>query len=311
LDARLGGLFTRLRRSGDLTGKAGELVPLLGVTGLAARRVLAVGLGKRTDLDRANLHDAASAAARHATTKGTSRLTFVLPDGVPAGTAALAAGVGLMQGCAGPGLRKSAPARFVPKELWLLAAPGSATDDLRPAVRRAAVEGRAVALARELVNLPPCDLDPEAFARRAKAEAAEVGVECEVFDEARLEAERMGALLGVARGSDRPPRLVVLRYRGAGNGRVLGLVGKGVTFDSGGLSLKTSEQMLDMKCDMAGAAAVLGAVQAAAALRLPVNLLGVMPLVENMPSGRSLKLGDVLRARNGKTVEVLNTDAEG
>jgi len=141
--------------------------------------------------------------------------------------------------------------------------------------------------------------------------AKEHGIECAIWDEKRLEAERMGSLLGVARGSDRPPRLVVLRYSRGSPGRLLALVGKGVTFDSGGLSLKTNDQMVDMKCDMAGAAAVLGAMQAVAELKLPVNVLGVLALVENMPSGHALKLGDVLRARNGKTIEVLNTDAEG
>jgi leucyl aminopeptidase len=121
----------------------------------------------------------------------------------------------------------------------------------------------------------------------------------------------MGSLLAVARGSDRPPRLVLLNYRGGKNGRTLGLIGKGVTFDSGGLSLKTNEQMVDMKCDMAGAAAVLAAVQAIAEQKIPVNVLGVLALVENLPSGKAMKLGDVLTARNGKTIEVLNTDAEG
>jgi leucyl aminopeptidase len=121
----------------------------------------------------------------------------------------------------------------------------------------------------------------------------------------------MGALLGVAQGSARPPRLVLLRYTGKSGGPVLGLVGKGVTFDSGGLSLKPTDSMVDMKCDMAGAATVLGALQAIATLRLPVNVLGVLALVENMPGSRALKLGDVLHARNGKTIEVLNTDAEG
>jgi leucyl aminopeptidase len=132
-----------------------------------------------------------------------------------------------------------------------------------------------------------------------------------VLDEHEIERERMGALLGVARGSERPARLVVLHYRRGKAGKTLALVGKGVTFDSGGLSLKTNDQMIDMKCDMAGAAAVLGAFQAVACLQMPVNLLGVLPLVENLPSGRAMKLGDVLHARNGKTIEVLNTDAEG
>src|SRR4029077_5124016 len=118
---------------------------------------------------------------------------------------------------------------------------------------------------------------------------------CEVMDETRLRAERMGALLAVARGSERPPRLVVLRHR-RGNGPTLALVGKGVTFDSGGLSLKTNDQMLDMKCDMAGAAGFLAAMQGIPELGLPVNVMGVMALVENMPGGRAMKLGDVLHS---------------
>jgi leucyl aminopeptidase len=168
-----------------------------------------------------------------------------------------------------------------------------------------------VSLARELVNMPPCDLYPETFAARAQQVAQTAGVECTVFDEKRLEAERMGSLLAVARGSERPPRLVLLSYRSGKGGKTLGLIGKGVTFDSGGLSLKTNEQMVDMKCDMAGAAAVLGAVQAIAEEKLPVNVLGILALVENLPSGQAMKLGDVLTARSGKTIEVLNTDAEG
>jgi leucyl aminopeptidase len=164
-------------------------------------------------------------------------------------------------------------------------------------------------LARELVNLPPGDLYPETFVARA-AELPS-SVECEVWDESRLEFEGMGAILGVARGAARPPRLVILRYRNGRDRPTLALVGKGVTFDSGGLSLKTSDQMVDMKGDMAGAAAVLAAVRAIAELGVQVNLLGVLPLVENMPGGRAMKLGDVLVARNGKTIEVLNTDAEG
>jgi leucyl aminopeptidase len=193
-----------------------------------------------------------------------------------------------------------------------LAVPGGPSEAQQAALRRADAEGRAVNLARELVNLPPADLYPETFAQRAHTLAAEAAVECDVLDEVQLKAERMGCLLGVARGSERPPRLVVLRYRRGGEGAgVLGLVGKGVTFDSGGLSLKTNDQMVDMKCDMAGAAAVLAAVLAVAELRLPVNVVGVLPLVENMPGSKALKLGDVLRARNGTTAEVLNTDAEG
>ncbi len=314
LDSGLGGLLARLREAGDISGKANELLPIVGRAEIAAKRLLVVGMGKRETADRARLHDAAAAAARSITGKKHKRIAVAIPEApgrMGWNEATLAIGVGLMQGCYGPGIRKSETARFAPDEVWLVAPPSAPAEEIRQGARRADLEGRAVWLARELVNLPPCELYPETFAERAREAASASGFECTVLDEKQIEAERMNALLGVARGSDRPPRLVVLRYRKAASGKTLGLVGKGVTFDSGGLSLKTNEQMVDMKCDMAGAAAVLGAFQAIAELKVPVNVLGVLALVENLPSGRALKLGDVLRARNGKTIEVLNTDAEG
>jgi leucyl aminopeptidase len=315
LDSALGGLLKKIRETGDLTGKRGELVPVLAPTGLAAQRLLLVGLGKPLEATRGTLHDCAAAAGRLVSRKKLARLAFLIPTATPPlrmADVVLGIGVGLAQGCVGPGLRKGEPTRYVPDEIALLAAPAVAgSDDFKSAVRRAHAEARAVGLARELVNLPPNELYPETFAQRAQEVAAEVSVECTILEEAAIKAERMGALLGVARGSERGPRVVVLRSHRGGTGPTLGLVGKGVTFDSGGLSLKTTEQMVDMKCDMAGAAAVLAAVVAVAELRTPVNVLAVLPLVENMPSGKALKLGDVLTARNRKTIEVLNTDAEG
>jgi leucyl aminopeptidase len=314
LDARMDNTLTRLRQKGDLTGKANEVVQLLDPQGIAAERLLIVGLGPRAKADRMALHDAAAVAARAITGKKHERVAFALPEGVPNLSweeIALAVGVGLVQGSYGPGLRKSQPERFPPGEFLLVAPPSAPQGAVQAGARRAHIEGEAVQFARELVNTPPAELYPETFAQRARDVTAGTAIECEIHDEAWLEAERMGALLAVARGSDRPPRLVVLRYHRGKSGRTLGLVGKGVTFDSGGLSLKTSEQMVDMKCDMAGAAAVLAAIVAAAELELPVNLLGVLPLVENLPGGRAMKLGDVLKTRTGKTIEVLNTDAEG
>jgi leucyl aminopeptidase len=314
LDAKLGGTLAHLRQAGDITGKPNELTPLLGSKGAAAERILAVGLGKRAKADRASLTGAAAAAARHITGKQRERFAFALPENVSGlewDEVARAVCAGVMQGSYGPGIRKSEPERFVPGELVLVAPPEAAADRAQQGARRGEVEGRAVWTARELVNLPPCELYPETFAQRARETASRTGLECLVLDEKQLEAERMGALLAVARGSDRPPRLVVLRYRRGKDARTLGLVGKGVTFDSGGLSLKSTENMVDMKCDMAGAAAVLAALQAVAELQIPVNVMGVLALVENLPSGKAMKLGDVLRARSGKTIEVLNTDAEG
>jgi leucyl aminopeptidase len=313
LDRRLGGLLTGLRERGDITGKARELTVVHHGQAGVAPRVLVVGLGPRDKIDFAGLLAAASTASRSLTTKALRRIAFALPPGVPGlslDAVVRAIGAGLWHGCEGPGLHKTKPDRFAPEELCLVAPPGASGEKLAAAGRRAEVEAQAVSLARELVNQPPCDLYPETFAARAAEVARNAALECQVMDEERLRAERMGALLAVARGSDRPPRLVVLRHR-HGNGPTLALVGKGVTFDSGGLSLKTNDQMVDMKCDMAGAAAVLGAMQGIAELGLPVNVVGVLAIVENMPGGRAMKLGDVLHARNGKTIEVLNTDAEG
>ena len=307
LDQRLGGALTRLREGQDLSGKPSELVPLLNLSELAAPRVMLVGLGKRTELTRLTLTRAGFAAAKAVAGKKRQRVAAVLPEpanGLAWADVVLAFAAGLLQGGHGPGIRQSAP-----EEVQLLAPPDAPA--LESVARRAEVEGRAVRLARDLVNMPACDLYPETFAQRAREVGERLGVGCTVLDERQLAEERMGCLLGVARGSARPPRLVVLRHRGGTTDRWLGLVGKGVTFDSGGLSLKTNEQMLEMKCDMAGAATVLAAVQALAELHAPVNVLGVLALVENMPSGQALKLGDVLTARTGKTVEVLNTDAEG
>jgi leucyl aminopeptidase len=314
LDAALGGTLSSLRDAGDITGKANEITTLLSPRGSAAQRVLVIGLGKSEKSGPAELAGAAAAAARAITCKQYERLALALPEnasGLSWEALTLALGVGLVQGCVGAGIRKTNAERFAPTELVLVASPAAPTAEVRRGAHRADVEARAVTLARELVNTPPCDLYPESFAARARQVTEGTGITCEVFDEGRLAAERMGALLAVSRGSDRPARLVVLRYRRGRNGRTLGLVGKGVTFDSGGLSLKTNDQMVDMKCDMAGAAAVLAAFTAVAELQVPVNLLGVLPLVENLPSGHSMKLGDVLHARNGKTIEVLNTDAEG
>ena len=172
--------------------------------------------------------------------------------------------------------------------------------------------GDAVNLARDLVNRPPQEITPIGFADRAQAVAAEYGLKCEIFDQPRLEQERMQSLLAVSQGSTQPPRMVIVEHQGAApDAPKLALVGKGVTFDSGGLSLKPTDGMLTMKCDMAGAATVLGAMTAIARLKLPVNVVGYMGLVENMPGGSAFKLGDILTARNGVTIEVLNTDAEG
>jgi len=182
---------------------------------------------------------------------------------------------------------------------------------LEQEVRRGEIVGQAVNLARDLTNTPPSEKFPSRLAEQIRGAAEEAGIAIRVWDEPRIREERFGGLLGVAAGSENPPAFVILEYRGGRDSEPVALVGKGVTFDSGGLSLKPSASMEDMKADMTGAAVVVAAIQAVARLELRVNVMGYVPLTENMTGGNAMKLGDVLTMRNGKTVEVLNTDAEG
>ncbi len=189
----------------------------------------------------------------------------------------------------------------------------TANGEVAQAVEWGRVLGRAVNLSRELANAPSNTLTPRGLAARAEAVAADTGLGVEVLDERAMADLGMGMLLGVARGSEEPPRLIVLRHEpdGAPEGPVLGLIGKGVTFDTGGISLKVAEKMERMKDDMAGGAAVIAAMGAIATLGLPVHCVGVVPATENMPGGDAVKPGDVLISAQGTTVEVINTDAEG
>ncbi|MBX3441371.1 MAG: leucyl aminopeptidase [Planctomyces sp.] len=307
----------RLREAGDLTGKPLELLDLRDLSDVPARRVLLTGLGKAGTVSLSGLEKSLTAAIRRISSKKVDHAALLLSEKcvapAPLAQAAKIAALSTVVGSVGQGLYKSEPDRFPIQRMSIVAPASADVSAIQSAVEEGRILGEATNLTRELVNRPPEDVYPEVFADRAAQLAAEYGLECEEFDEARLREERMGAMLAVARGSDRPPRMVVVRRRGAADADApwLALVGKGVTFDSGGLSLKPSDGMKTMKCDMAGAATVLGAMVAAARLKLPVNLIGLMGLVENMPSGRAYKLGDVLRARNGVTIEVHNTDAEG
>jgi leucyl aminopeptidase len=299
-----GGLLARLIEAKEITGKKCETVTLLAPPGIKARLALVVGLGAKDALDRGVAFRAASAAAKTLAGKERGRVAFFLADNWPTEMTE-AAVCGTMAGCVGQDLYRAKKNRFpIGDILWGGVEP--------TAVSRGEILGEAVNLTRRLVNEPPSEIYPESFAAEAASVAEGCGMSIEVWDQARLEAERCGALLAVARGSARPPRLVIVKYSGGtADAPPLALVGKGVTFDSGGLSIKPTDGMKTMKCDMAGAATVLGAMQAIARLKLPVNVIGFCGLTENMLSGSSYKLGDVLRARSGKTIEVLNTDAEG
>ena len=319
IDDVLGGLLSRLRESEDLSGKFAETLAVHDLSQIAAKRLLLVGLGKAEDLDQARLSRALVTAARQISAKKDRSVAIVVanggePDlfGMSVADWAQTAASAMRVGCVGQGLYRTEPERFEFGEVRILAGPSVESGPLEDAVQRGTILGEAINLTRELVNRPASDIFPASFAARAQEVADEVGLTCTILDEQQLAEERMNAMLAVASGSSQRPRLVVLEYRGADDDvPALGLVGKGVTFDSGGLSLKPSESMATMKCDMAGAATVLGTMTAIARLQIPVNVTGFMGLVENMPSGSSYKLGDILTARNGVTIEVLNTDAEG
>ncbi|MEX0716091.1 MAG: M17 family peptidase N-terminal domain-containing protein, partial [Planctomycetaceae bacterium] len=264
LDEALGGRIARLREIDDFTGKAGDRLALYDAAGVAATRVLLVGLGKRDQLDAEGFRKALQAAARKLSEKKDVSVAVALPpvavETLTAGGAIEQAALAFTVGCVGQDRYRTEPGRFPFRSVTILATEDGG--DARHA-ERGRILGEAINLTRELVDGPPREIFPESFAARAEEVARAHGLSCEVFDRARLEDERMQALLAVAQGSAQPPRMVVLEYKGGGEGApTLALVGKGVTFDSGGLSLKNAEGMQTMKCDMAGAATVLGAMTA-------------------------------------------------
>ena len=268
LDAALGGRLGELLDSRDLETKAGKLLPLYHLPEISARRLLLVGCGRPEKCDQAVLRKAMVTAARRISSKPDQRVVAVLEsrndDRLSAAQQAEILVSSLLIGCVGQDLYHSEPRRFAFASVALHAS-SDVADAVTTAVSRGEILGQSVNLTREMVNRPPHEIYPESFAERARQVAEETGLECDVLDQRRLESERMGALLAVARGSHRPPRMVVLEHRGGNpDDPSLALCGKGVTFDSGGLSLKTNEGMSTMKSDMAGAATVLGAMAAIA-----------------------------------------------
>jgi leucyl aminopeptidase len=292
-------------------GFAAKVGQVLRVSVSPGRRAHVVGLGEPDRLEPDRYRRAAAAFVRSAGQGGEA--TMIVPSGAPG--AALAEGAMLATYRFDPYRSQPPPG---PLERLVLV-PASPEDEaaLRDEVALGVARADAVAFARDLVNTPPSDLDPSEFADRvAERLAGRARTSVEIWDRDRIVSERLGGLLAVARGSSEPPRLVLASYEPAslpegGAGPHVVLVGKGITFDSGGLSLKTPEGMTTMKTDMSGAAAVMAALSACAELSVGVRVTAIAMVTENMPGPSALKPGDVFRARNGKTIEVLNTDAEG
>ncbi len=300
IDQASGGVISRLIELKEISTTRCDVTPLLAPAGVRAPLVVVVGLGSQDDQKPGLEQQAAGAAAKYLASRARKSVGFYLDlESVEPAIA------GAMVGCVGQDLFRA--------ERKLFPFDSISWNNVEAAsVQQGTALGDSINTARRLVNLPASEIYPESFADECVRLGNEFGFEVEVWDEFRLAEEKCGAHLAVGQGSSRPPRTVIMRYlKGEAGSAPLGLVGKGVTFDSGGLSLKPSDSMLDMKCDMSGAAAVVGAMMAISRLELPVNVVGFVGLAENMVSGDSYKLGDVLTARNGKTIEVHNTDAEG
>ncbi|MCW5249219.1 leucyl aminopeptidase [Streptomyces sp. SHP 1-2] len=299
------------------SGSEGEVTKLPAPPGFKAPLVVAVGLGAEPeegeDFDAEALRRAAGAAARVLT--GAKKAAFALPLTGAADAGAIGEGVllGAYSFDAYKAEGRNAKAARAKAPLGEAALLGGKPRDkaFKAAVERATAVAQELNRARDLINTPPNDLDPEAFAAVAQAAAKEHGIKVQVLDEKALAKGGYGGILGVGAGSAAAPRLVKLSYTSSRATRTLAFVGKGITYDSGGISLKPAGHNETMKCDMSGAAAVFAAVVAAARLKLEVNVTGWLALAENMPSGSATRPGDVLRMFSGTTVEVLNTDAEG
>ena len=315
-DKASGGALTRACKHSRFTGKSGQMLEVLAPAGLKASRLLLVGLGKAAGLDGKGLETLGAQIVGRLYASGETVANFELdlPKGSKVKRGDLAAHLAF-----GAKLKSYAFNKYRTRNLdeyeKKLKVVRIVTADLA-AARKAHAGLAAVAdgvfLARDLVNEPPNVLYPAEFARRAKAQLSKLGVKVEILDEAEMKKRGFGALLGVGQGSARESQLVVMQWHGGKKNAVpIALVGKGVCFDSGGLSIKVGAGMQGMKGDMAGAACVTGAMMALAARKAKVNAVGVVGLVENMPDSGALRPDDVLTSLSGQTIEVLNTDAEG
>lgn len=312
LDKRSGGVITSLIETGELTGKAGETAYVHNPGDISARRLLLIGAGKLEEFKPDNVRRMAGTAARFLRGKNVRRFAFLRRSQIPLGESVQAAVEGAMIALYDPDKYKTSDKEERIIEELILATTEGDTDELQRGVERGRILAEATNFARDLVNEPANLLTPTELARRAEEVAQTFGLEIDVLDEARMKELGMGSLLGVSQGSAEPAKLIVLNYTPNTEAQeTIAIVGKGLTFDTGGISIKPSEGMEKMKYDMAGGATTIAALRAIAQLKPAVNVIGLVGAVENMPGGRAQRPGDVVRSMAGKTIEVINTDAEG
>jgi leucyl aminopeptidase len=307
--------------TGEFKGGANETVLLHAPSGLAAKRLLLVGLGKLSRVTVHKVREAAGTAVRFAKPRGIRDVALTLPEnsseGLPhavAGSAVARSAVeGALIGDFDPDTYRSDRKDQSIQSFTLVAPANQDREAIEAAIAEGVIVGESQNLARTLVNEPGNKLTPTILGQRAAEMAKQAGLACEVHSTEKLHDLKMGAFWSVSQGSPEPPALIVLRYEpnGIKEGPVLGLIGKGITFDTGGISIKPSDNMEKMKYDMAGGAAMIGAMRAIALLKPKVRVIAIICAAENMPSGTAQKPGDVQTAMSGKTIEIINTDAEG
>jgi len=316
LDEAAGGMISGAIQSEEFAGKSGETA-YFHVTGkdLKARRLLLIGCGERDDYKAAQITQMGGTASRFLRGKSAKSIAIAPRADGDVGKATQAVIVGAIMGLFEPDKYRTKDKEDRKLDRITVVAEGADKKAIQQGAERGRIIGEAVNFTRDLANEPGGHLTPTILAQRAQKVAKQFGLSIDVLDQKRMEKLGMGSLLSVSRGSDEPPKLIVMKYEPPKGKRkqngLLALVGKGITFDSGGISLKPGENMELMKYDMTGAATVIGAMQAIAQLKPSIPVLGVAPCSENLPSGKATKPGDVVTAMTGKTIEVINTDAEG
>ena len=317
IDKALDGAITKLIEHGEIKGKFSEINIVHSLDKIPARIIAIVGLGKQSEFTLDRVRSVAAQACRALRRLNCKTIATVVHGAGIGGIEPQAASQAIVEGSI-LGLynfRKhitKEPEYHDVEELVIVERDAAKQKDLEQGYYKGKIIAEATLLARDLVNEPANCMTPSDVAMIAEGLAKTHGLELSILEREQMEREGMGALLGVAQGSDQPPKLIILHYKGnTTSSETLGFVGKGITFDSGGVSLKPSEGMKEMKGDMSGAAAVIAALSAIAQLKPNVNITALIPATENMPSGRAIKPGDIVKAINGKTIEVENTDAEG
>jgi len=315
LDKLTGGLLARLSQSGEITGKLLETTLVHAPSGLEVARLLLVGAGKRDQFNTATLRKVAGVALRYLKTRSVHSFAFAVREGDATEESAQAITEGVITGDFETDKYKTDKKKDKFIDGIAIAGFGNAeTAAGEKGIARGRIIAEAQNFARDLVNEPSNKLTPTILAEKAEAMAKEAGLSVDILDEKKIAELKMGALLSVAQGSVEPPRVIVITYTPANpkpGAPVIGLVGKAVTFDTGGISIKPADGMEKMKYDMAGGATMIGIMRALAALKPNVKVICVVPSTENMPGGKAQKPGDIQTAMSGKTIEVLNTDAEG